>query len=187
MPAAVIINGNIWGRLLAASSTASYPAIVAIDDSTSIVWARVTRGTRSKENAETPFAAWRCALWGAHSGSKTPTNTVAGTAAGLRDEEPIGASRTETTTSATPASGASRSTMVAPARRYASSSKPELEPALRSTDTSHPRCTNAATPSGTSATRFSLGADSRNSLRPHRQWRLAVPFGLWVGPRTVIW
>ena len=76
VPPAVIIRGNIWGSRPAAMITASYPAIVAIDDSTSIDWARVMRGTKSREKADTPTSARRWARSGFQSGSSTPTNTA---------------------------------------------------------------------------------------------------------------
>ena len=54
VPAAVIIIGNIRGSLSAAIKTALYPATVAIDESASMLWARVIRGMSSIENAVTP-------------------------------------------------------------------------------------------------------------------------------------
>jgi hypothetical protein len=57
VPAAVIIMGNIFGSALAAIRTASYPAMLAMDESASMVWARVMRGTSSMAKKETPAPA----------------------------------------------------------------------------------------------------------------------------------
>ena len=59
VPAAVIIIGNIRGSVSAAMSTALYPAMVAIEDSASMLCARVILGISSIENAVTPRAASR--------------------------------------------------------------------------------------------------------------------------------
>ena len=75
VPAAVISIGNIRGRWLAASSTPLYPAIVAIDDSASMLWARVMRGISSIENAVTPACASVRIASGAPSGSAKPITT----------------------------------------------------------------------------------------------------------------
>ena len=69
VPAAVIIIGNIRGAALAASRTALYPTIVAIDDRTSIDWARVIRGINSSENEVTRRSASTAIGLGSHSGS----------------------------------------------------------------------------------------------------------------------
>jgi len=75
VPAAVIIIGNIRGSASAASSTALYPAIVAMDDSASMLCARVMRGTISMEKRMAPFAAtdWVRAL--SLNGSEKPMTT----------------------------------------------------------------------------------------------------------------
>ena len=59
VPAAVIIRGNIRGSSAAASSTALYPEMVAIDDSASMLWARVVRGISSTASRRAPAAAHR--------------------------------------------------------------------------------------------------------------------------------
>ena len=56
VPAAVVIMGKIRGEVSAASNTALYPQQVAIDESASILCARVVRGMSSTEKAVTP--AW---------------------------------------------------------------------------------------------------------------------------------
>lgn len=50
LPAAVIIIGKYLGRWVAASRTALYPAMDAMEDSTSIDWASVVLGIMSKLN-----------------------------------------------------------------------------------------------------------------------------------------
>ena len=57
VPAAVISIGNIRGSVSAASSTPLYPAMVAIDDSASMLCARVMRGMSSIDNAVAPVCA----------------------------------------------------------------------------------------------------------------------------------
>ncbi len=57
VPAAVISMGNIFGSVVAASSTARYPAMVAIDESASMLCARVMRGISSMAKYDTPVRA----------------------------------------------------------------------------------------------------------------------------------
>src|SRR2546426_4430343 len=57
VPAAVINIGNIFGSEMAASSTAAYPEIVAMEESASMLWARVIRGISSIARKDTPAAA----------------------------------------------------------------------------------------------------------------------------------
>ena len=51
MPAAVVIIGKSFGSVAAATSTALYPAIEAMEDSASMDCARVMRGTNSIEKS----------------------------------------------------------------------------------------------------------------------------------------
>jgi hypothetical protein len=76
VPAAVVIIGNMRGSALAASSAALYPAIDAIDDSASMLWARVMRGMNSTENRVAPACAYRAARAGSESGSQNPIAAV---------------------------------------------------------------------------------------------------------------
>ncbi len=57
VPAAVVIIGNRRGSALAAISTALYPAIDAMDESASMLCARVMRGMNSIENSVAPACA----------------------------------------------------------------------------------------------------------------------------------
>ena len=57
VPAAVVIMGKIRGEVSAASSTALYPQQVAMEESASMLCARVVRGISSTENAVTPACA----------------------------------------------------------------------------------------------------------------------------------
>ena len=77
VPAAVIIMGNILGSMLAAKSTALYPAMVAIDESTSMLCARVMRGINSMANSVAPRSASRSTAAGFPSGSNGATITRA--------------------------------------------------------------------------------------------------------------
>src|SRR6266850_5878512 len=56
VPAAVVSMGSNLGSSAAPSSTALYPAIVACDESASMDWARVMRGTNSMAKAVTLLA-----------------------------------------------------------------------------------------------------------------------------------
>ena len=78
VPPAVIIIGNIRGSVAAARSTALYPTMVAVDDRTSMAWARVVRGSSSSAKAVAPRAANACTLAGDASGSRNPTVTWRG-------------------------------------------------------------------------------------------------------------
>ncbi len=60
VPAAVVIMGKIRGEVSAASSTALYPQQVAMDESASMLCARVVRGMSSTEKAVTPACAICC-------------------------------------------------------------------------------------------------------------------------------
>ena len=57
LPAAVTCPVKKRPKALAASMTARYPAMLAIELSTSIDWAREIRGTASIANAVTPRSA----------------------------------------------------------------------------------------------------------------------------------
>ena len=57
VPAAVVIMGKMRMDVSAARSTALYPQIVPMEESASMLCARVVRGTSSTENALTPAAA----------------------------------------------------------------------------------------------------------------------------------
>jgi len=57
VPAAVVNIGHILGSVLAASNTALYPQIVAMEESASMLCARVMRGISSTENDVTPRSA----------------------------------------------------------------------------------------------------------------------------------
>ena len=72
VPAAVISIGNIRGSAFAASRTPLYPAIVAIDESASMLCARVMRGISSIENSVAPVGARSRMACGAPSGSANP-------------------------------------------------------------------------------------------------------------------
>ena len=74
MPAAVVIMGKIRGRVSATISTALYPAIEAIDDNASMLWARVVRGINSTANAVTPVCANCCTASAEPSGRINPTS-----------------------------------------------------------------------------------------------------------------
>ena len=69
VPAAVISMGNIRGNKSAAISTALYPAIVAIEESTSILCARVILGNNSSAKAVIPVPARVRQLSGSLKGS----------------------------------------------------------------------------------------------------------------------
>ena len=75
MPAAVVIIGNKRGSASAASSTALYPQMVPIDESASMLCARVVRGINSTENDVTPVAATSSIVSIAPSGRRNPINT----------------------------------------------------------------------------------------------------------------
>ena len=72
VPAAVISIGKIFGSDIAASNTARYPAMVAIDDSASMLCARVMRGINSIERKESPARARSDTSRGEVSGSPNP-------------------------------------------------------------------------------------------------------------------
>jgi len=72
VPAAVINIGKIFGSERAASSTASYPEIVAMEERASILWARVIRGISSMARKVTPAAARSEPSLAAVSGSPNP-------------------------------------------------------------------------------------------------------------------
>jgi hypothetical protein len=57
VPAAVMSNGKNFGKQLAASKTALYPATVLIALRASMDWARAMRGMSSIENAVIPWEA----------------------------------------------------------------------------------------------------------------------------------
>ena len=56
--------------------TALYPATVAIDESASIDWARVMRGTSSMENSVTPRSTATASAAGSSSGRRKPIITL---------------------------------------------------------------------------------------------------------------
>ena len=68
VPAAVTSIGKKRGAVFAASSTALYPATVACDESASIGWARVMRGSRMRLNAVILRAASCCTSAGSAPG-----------------------------------------------------------------------------------------------------------------------
>ena len=57
VPAAVIMSGMARSNSAAASMTALYPARFDCEESTSIAWARVTRGSSSREKVVSPAPA----------------------------------------------------------------------------------------------------------------------------------
>ena len=73
VPAAVIINGKMRGSRNAAITAAWYPASVAIDESTSMSWARLMRGIASSRKAVTPPSTSARTSAGSPAGSSTPT------------------------------------------------------------------------------------------------------------------
>jgi hypothetical protein len=67
VPAAVVSIGKSRGSVSAAMTTALYPQIVPMDDSASMLCARVVRGMSSMEKDVTPVAA---SFWSVSSGAK---------------------------------------------------------------------------------------------------------------------
>ena len=63
------------GNASAPSNTALYPQIVPIEESASMLCARVVRGINSTANEVTPVAASFCNTPGNPSGRKNPINT----------------------------------------------------------------------------------------------------------------
>ena len=78
VPAAVIIIGKSFGNARAARRTASYPAMLAMEESTSMLCARVMRGTSSSANSVAPVAAILAFSAVAVSGSPMPIKTWPG-------------------------------------------------------------------------------------------------------------
>ena len=75
MPAAVVSMGKIFGNVSAAMSTALYPQMVPMDESASMLCARVERGINSMENEMTPLAAISCKGPSAPRGRRNPMST----------------------------------------------------------------------------------------------------------------
>ena len=75
VPAAVVSIGKIRGKVSAAISTALYPQIVPIDESASMLCARVVRGINSTANEVTPVAAISWIVFRFPSGRKNPIKT----------------------------------------------------------------------------------------------------------------
>src|SRR3954471_14485976 len=158
VPAAVISIGNMRGRWSAAMRTPLYPAIVAIDESASMLCARVIRGISSIENAIAPASASVRIASGVPSGSANPITVWP------RRSRPAsaGVERTWSRMSADEKT-ASRGASDAPAASYALDGKPAATPASRSTTTSRPAFFKAAAAAGIRATRFSPGHVSRGT------------------------
>jgi hypothetical protein len=88
VPAAVMSIGNMRGSSDADSSTALYPATVAIADSTSMLCARVMRGISSTAKALTPVAAISCTVRGEARGRRKPMSVCPGRSSG-RSAAPV--------------------------------------------------------------------------------------------------
>ena len=73
VPAAVVSMGKMRGWQSAAISTALYPQAVPIEESASMLWARVVRGINSTENAVTPARAISCTTSAEPNGRRNPT------------------------------------------------------------------------------------------------------------------
>jgi len=76
VPAAVVSIGKYLGSSPAAISTARYPAAVAIDESASMLCARVDRGINSTANEVAPVAATSCTISSEPSGRRKPIRTL---------------------------------------------------------------------------------------------------------------
>ena len=156
MPAAVINIGKNFPRAAAPSNTALYPATVLMEDNTSMDWARVIRGRKSRLNDVTlPCAsldtASRCCR-----GCSNPTNTAPSPSDSASWRPPLSPGmwilrRTSTSPHIDPESP----TTSAPASEYAPSGNPARIPAPCSTLTVKPARTSRFAMSGTSATRRS--------------------------------
>src|SRR5438874_12706196 len=72
VPAAVVSIGKILGRVSAAIKTALYPQMVPMDESASMLCARVVRGTSSTEKEVTPVSAICCTTSTDPNGRKNP-------------------------------------------------------------------------------------------------------------------
>src|SRR5688500_5181929 len=175
VPAAVISIGSSLLDAVAASSTARYPATVACDDSTSIDWALVVRGTSSSAIADTPARARDCSRSGERSGSMSPTTVAPRGSAAITSLE---GGRTVVSTSLARAAAATAvSASCAPASRYASSGKNDACPAPTSAPPSPPRPRTFRPVPGTSAHRgvgelrarfqVRLNGKKRRVPRPH--------------------
>ena len=157
-PAAVIwpVNGRL--NAAAASTTARYPARLAMELKTSIFCARVVRGIASKASVETfaPASCFRSSgFWAGMTKltKKAPAFSMA--------ISPGDGARTFKTTSADDSKAFASGTIRAPALTYSASSKPAASPASLCTATSKPSFLNFSTLPGVIATRRSPGKTSR--------------------------
>ena len=140
--------------------------MVAIDDSASMLWARVMRGMSSIENALAPRSATACAADGSASGSEKPMRACPGRSSSMsaRPASPAAPGlRTCSTTSASAKSRACDSAIRAPFSVYALSGNPASAPASVSTRTSSDAFASDGSTPGTSATRRSPGNGSRGT------------------------
>ncbi|CNE53530.1 Uncharacterised protein [Mycobacterium tuberculosis] len=152
LPAAVTWPVKNRPNSCAASITARYPAILAIEESTSKDCAREIRGTASRDSAVMGRSARSSTRSGLNRGSSRPISVAPGRRASSRSGE---GGATPSTTSA-----AAASPIAAPASSYRSSGKPAPAPAPDSTITSYPSFCSLVTVSGVAATRRSPGESS---------------------------
>ena len=150
VPAAVVIIGNRRGRVFAASSTALYPAMDAMEDSASMLCARVMRGMNSIENSVAPARANCAARSGSPRGSQNPITAWRWFSPG----DGLG-TRTWSRTWARSRTSAPVDAICAPFAAYSSSSNPASVPAPRSTSTSTPALASKSITRGVIATRRS--------------------------------
>src|SRR6188474_2758866 len=132
--------------------------MVAIDESASMLCARVMRGISSIENAVVPASASVRMASGDPSGPAKPITTWPRRSRAVSE----GTDRTCRIRSAEE-NTASRGATLMPALSYAFDGKPAAVPASRSTTTSSPAFFKAAAAGGIKATRFSPGHVSRGT------------------------
>ena len=160
VPAAVMSMGNMRGSVLAASSTALYPAMVAMEESTSMLCARVIRGISSMASSVTPCAASAAASRRAVSGSANPMTICPRRNRG-RSAAPASGFAPRVRTCASTSAAANTSARVAATRApfswYSASENPAAAPAPVSTTNSTPLLASISMARGTIATRRSPG------------------------------
>src|SRR5215212_9901953 len=153
-----------------------------MDDSASMLCARVIRGISSIENTDTcRSASWRTSAWSVRGSRKAITDWPGLSAARSAsvDGAPAGPSFTRSSISARALTSARDATMVAPFSVYAASVNPADAPAFDSTSTWCPALTSGATLAGARATRRSPGHDSRTTpmimITSRQNMRAALP------------
>ena len=157
VPAAVISIGKSRGSTPAALMTALYPATVAMEESASIDWARLMRGTNSMLKRVTWRAMAVASAEGASSGRRKPMTAAPDLSRAWSDA--LGALTTGIR-SASPRMDGRSPVTVAPAAEYASSDAPAALPAPDSTTTVMPWARSDLRFSGNRATRVSPRAVS---------------------------